>query len=184
MPDFNEQDIRQRVMVGYQFVKNLPQSADNANRSHFGSTFPYGPSDEKRIQPDETDLSEKDDELRAATPCIPDEVYDLLHPVLHHCAEMGANPRERDILLLGSLTCLSTSLPGSAHKQQAMRRPRMMGKVLEIMPEKFSYTEFVEKAQTYEVSLRTGQRWLKNLLKKQFIEKQEDKYIKLTNGSR
>ena len=112
MPDFNEQDIRQRVIAGYQFIKNLPQRTDNANRSHFGSTFSYGPSDEKRMQPDAADLSEKDDELRAATPCIPDEVYDMLPTVLRHCAEMGANPRERDILLLGSLTCLSALLPG------------------------------------------------------------------------
>ena len=94
MPDFNEQDIRQRVMAGYQFIKNFPSSSSSTVRVHFGSTFPYGPSDEKRTQPDDADLSEKDDELRAATPCIPDEVYDSLHPVLQHCAEMGANPRE------------------------------------------------------------------------------------------
>lgn len=94
MPDFNEQDIHQMVITGYQEVKNLPQSADNANRSHFSLTFPYGTSDEKRFRPDDADLSEKDDELRAATPCIPDEVYDSLHPVLHHCVEMAANPRE------------------------------------------------------------------------------------------
>ena len=60
-----------------------------------------------------------------------------------------------------------------------MRRPRMMEKVLDAMTEKFSYTEFIKKAQTYEVSPRTAKRWLKSLRKKQLIEKQEDIYIKL-----
>ena len=94
LPDFNEQDICQRVMAGYQYIKKLPASQSSTVRLHLGSTFPYEASDEKRMQPDKADLSEKDDELRAATPCIPDEVYDSLHPVLHHCVEMAANPRE------------------------------------------------------------------------------------------
>ena len=111
MPDFNEQDIRQRVTAGYQYINKLPPLTGDTNRCHFSDISPYVASTEKRLQPDEADLSEKDDELRAATPCIPDEVYGSLPTVLRHCAEMGVNPRERDILLLGSLTCLSALLP-------------------------------------------------------------------------
>ena len=74
---------------------------------------------------------------------------------------------------------LSTSLPGSAHKLQAMRRPRMMEKVLEAMPEKFSYTEFVSHAENDSVPSTTAKRWLRNLQKKKLIEKQDDKYIKI-----
>ena len=112
MPDFNEQDIRERVISGYQYVKKKQADDPAGDRVHFGSRVHYGPSTERDTSAEEAEMSEKDDELRAAAPCIPEAVYDSLHPVLQHCTETAVHPRERDILLLGSLTCLSALLPG------------------------------------------------------------------------
>ena len=112
MPDFNEQDIRQRVLSGYQFVKEKMESEEKNSRVHFRSKVHIEPSTEKSAQEEEADLSEKNEELLRSMPCIPDSVYDRLPLPLEHCTAFAANDRERDILLLGSLTCCSALFSG------------------------------------------------------------------------
>ena len=149
MSDFNEQDIRQMVITGYQYIKNSPLIVDNANRSHSTLTFPYETSDEKRTQSDAVDLSEKSNELRASTPCI-----------------------SGDWSQVKELTYTDTDF------HAAMRRPRLIEKILEAVLEKFSYTKFIEIAKTNEVPLSTSKRWLKKPRNKQLIEKQGNIYTK------
>ena len=73
---------------------------------------------------------------------------------------------------------LSTSLPASDSRLQEMHRPRLIELVLDSLPEKFSYTEYMDATQEHDVPETTAKRWLRNLQKKQLVEKQEDGYRK------
>lgn len=110
--DFTAEDIRQRITAGYQFIDSLPQKTeipgDGSNRVH----FPYDPAEPPDAGSEEEDLLEKNNELRAQSPYIPDSAYSGLPQFLKDCVQYASDPRERDITLLGSLNCCSALFPG------------------------------------------------------------------------
>lgn len=110
--DFTAEDIRQRITAGYQFIDSLPQKTEipgeGSNRVH----FPYDPAEPPDAGSEEEDLLEKNNELRAQSPYIPDSAYSGLPQFLKDCVQYASNPRERDIILLGSLNCCSALFPG------------------------------------------------------------------------
>lgn len=110
--DFTAEDIRQRITAGYQFIDSLPQKTEipgeGSNRVH----FPYDPAEPPDAGSEEEDLLEKNNELRAQSPYIPDSVYSGLPQFLKDCVQYASDPRERDITLLGSLNCCSALFPG------------------------------------------------------------------------
>ena len=109
--DFTAEDIRQRITAGYQFIDSLPQKTEipgeGSNRVH----FPYDPAEPPDAGSEE-DLLEKNNELRAQSPYIPDSAYSGLPQFLKDCVQYASDPRERDITLLGSLNCCSALFPG------------------------------------------------------------------------
>ena len=109
--DFTEKDIRQRVSSGYQHVASSEGEAQTAGRVHQGSGFTFRPLGSEEKGEDEADVLYKNDKLRAESPLIPDEVYGLLHPFFTRCVKHAADPRERDILLLGSILSCSALIP-------------------------------------------------------------------------
>ena len=110
--DFTAEDIRQRITAGYQFIDSLSQKTEipgeGSNRVH----FPYDPAEPPDAGSDEEDLLEKNNELRAQSPYIPDSAYSGLPQFLKDCVQYASDPRERDITLLGSLNCCSALFPG------------------------------------------------------------------------
>ena len=110
--DFTAEDIRQRITAGYQFIDSLPQKTEipgeGSNRAH----FPYDPAEPPDAGSEEEDLLEKNNELRAQSPYIPDSAYSGLPQFLKDCVQYASDPRERDITLLGSLNCCSALFPG------------------------------------------------------------------------
>lgn len=110
--DFTAEDIRQRITAGYQFIDSLPQKTEipgeGSNRVH----FPYDPAEPPDAGSEEEDLVEKNNELRAQSPYIPDSAYSGLPQFLKDCVQYASDPRERDITLLGSLNCCSALFPG------------------------------------------------------------------------
>lgn len=109
--DFSEKDIRQRVLSGYQHVASSEGEPQTGGRVHQGPGSTYGPYFSEEEGEDEADVSYKNDKLRAEAPFIPNEVYSLLHPFFTRCVKHAADPRERDILLLGSILSCSTLIP-------------------------------------------------------------------------
>lgn len=57
------------------------------------------------------DPEEEEEEPVEELPSFPQEVYDHLPPLLKETVIYAESPEERDILLLGSLACLSSALP-------------------------------------------------------------------------
>lgn len=110
--DFTAEDIRQRITAGYQFIDSLSQKTEipgeGSNRVH----FPYDPAEPPDAGSEEEDLLEKNNELRAQSPYIPDSAYSGLPQFLKDCVQYASDPRERDITLLGSLNCCSALFPG------------------------------------------------------------------------
>ena len=110
--DFTAEDIRQRITAGYQLIDSLPQKTEipgeGSNRVH----FPYDPAEPPDAGSEEEDLLEKNNELRAQSPYIPDSAYSGLPQFLKDCVQYASDPRERDITLLGSLNCCSALFPG------------------------------------------------------------------------
>lgn len=110
--DFTEKDIRQRILAGYQHVARNEDTPYPSGRVQQGPGSTYGPSGDEEDMEDAVDVLNKNDALRATSPCIPDEVYQLMPPFLKLCVKYAANLRERDILLLGSIISCSALFPG------------------------------------------------------------------------
>lgn len=72
--DFTAEDIRQRVVAGYQFVECLPKEQKEPARGQKGVrvtyTHVYSPNEDDAPEV----VLEKNDELRADAPYIPDTV--------------------------------------------------------------------------------------------------------------
>ena len=79
--DFTAEDIRQRITAGYQFIDSLPQKTEipgeGSNRVH----FPYDPAEPPDAGSEEEDLLEKNNELRAQSPYIPDRRIQRSAPI-------------------------------------------------------------------------------------------------------
>lgn len=110
--DFTEKDIRQRITSGYRHVAGCEGAPRPPAGGQQGPGFTPGPSvSEGDAAEDVADVLYENDRLRAAAPCIPDEVYGMLHPFFTRCVKHSSNPRERDILLLGCILACSALLP-------------------------------------------------------------------------
>lgn len=109
--DFTAEDIRQRVVAGYQFVECLPKEQKEPTRGQKGVRVTYTPV----YSPNEDDapevVLEKNDELRADAPYIPDTVFDRLPDFLTRCCRYTSDKRERDMALLGCLNSCSAIFP-------------------------------------------------------------------------
>ena len=95
------QNLQKDLSAGYQYV-DLSYDPENADRP-----LPQAPTAtlipiSKEISPEgEEELSINNEEMRASTPYIPDEVYRQLPDFLKEALRPARNKRERDILLLG-----------------------------------------------------------------------------------
>ena len=109
--DFTAEDIRQRVVAGYQFVECLPKEQKEPARGQKGVRVTYTPV----YGPNEDDapevVLEKNDELRADAPYIPDTVFARLPDFLTRCCRYTSDKRERDMALLGCLNSCSAIFP-------------------------------------------------------------------------
>lgn len=105
------QNLQKDLSAGYQYV-DLSYDPENADRP-----LPQAPTAtlipiSKEISPEgEEELSINNEEMRASTPYIPDEVYRQLPDFLKEALRPARNKRERDILLLGVLVNLSGCMP-------------------------------------------------------------------------
>lgn len=111
--DFTADDIRKRVQAGYQFVNKQQSSEKSPFQGSQGSRFTMNPPRQERASEDEDVLLENNNKLRSAAPYFPEEVYLHLPRFLQECVKYAANPREKDIMLLGSLNNCSACLPGT-----------------------------------------------------------------------
>ena len=110
--DFTSDDIRSRVLSGYQYVDQLPPADGSGARAHFRAQAHYEPSPRGQAAADADDLLENNETLMSSVPLIPATVYDTLPPLLTRCVEPACNDRERDFLLMGSLNSCSALLTG------------------------------------------------------------------------
>lgn len=105
------QELRKDLSAGYQYVdlSYVPQETKNSLTVLTTDTF--RPVLMETEWAEEEALSIKDEELRGATPCIPNAVYDNLPNFLKRALKPARTKRERDILLLGLLANLSGCMP-------------------------------------------------------------------------
>lgn len=85
--------------------------------------------------------------------------------------------------LLEHTLLLSTSLPDSTRPVTALQKPRKLEALLAELPEKFSYTEFIECAQRLHYALSTSKRMLHRAVNAQLLEKEEDGYRKAKSST-
>lgn len=109
--DFTAENIRQRVIAGYQFVEVRQAEKRNAEEVSDEVRVNYNPAS----RPDEDEspemVLEKNDELRAIAPYISDAVFSHLPPLLSACCRYAGDKRERDMALLGCLNSCSALFP-------------------------------------------------------------------------
>lgn len=74
---------------------------------------------------------------------------------------------------------LTSSLPGDEIKPRPLKSYFRIAPIINTLDEKFTYKEFIAKAQTKGIIERSACRYLKVALEKQFVEKQGDMYIRL-----
>lgn len=109
--DFTAEDIRQRVVAGYQFVGNLPERKNALVRDQKGARVTYSPGCVANEEENPEAVLEKNDELRADAPYIPDDVFTRLPDLLTRCCRYASDKRERDMTLLGCLNSCSALFP-------------------------------------------------------------------------
>lgn len=109
--DFTAEDIRQRVVAGYQFVECLPKEQKEPARGQKGVRVTYTPVCGSNEDDAPEVVLEKNDELRADAPYIPDTVFASLPDFLIRCCRYTSDKRERDMALLGCLNSCSAIFP-------------------------------------------------------------------------
>ena len=109
--DFTAEDIRQRVVAGYQFVECLPKEQKEPARGQKGVRVTYAPVYGSNEEDAPEVVLEKNDELRADAPYIPDTVFASLPDFLIRCCRYTSDKRERDMALLGCLNSCSAIFP-------------------------------------------------------------------------
>ncbi len=109
--DFTAEDIRQRVVAGYQFVEGLPKAQKEPDRGQKGVRVTYNPVYASNEEETPEAVLEKNDELRADAPYIPDTVFASLPDFLTRCCRYTSDKRERDMALLGCLNSCSAIFP-------------------------------------------------------------------------
>ncbi len=73
---------------------------------------------------------------------------------------------------------LSTSLPATLQKPALMQRPNLLQQLLDMLPAKFSYTEFMDAVERQGTPPTTGKRWLKKCVALKLLLKEENSYRK------
>ncbi len=168
------QELKKNLYAGYQYVdlsypsKAPPFTVTTANCHLCAYSRRYRSGEEGGSV-------HKNNELRASSPCIPDEVYERFPGFLKDALKPARKKRERDILLLAS------SLPGNESKAQPMQSYFRIRPIIESLPEIFTYKEVKQKALPAGISERSVCRYLKKLTVIKLIDKQGDKYIKNKN---
>lgn len=109
--DFTAEDIRQRVVAGYQFVECLPKEQKEPARGQKEVRVTYTPVCGSNEDDAPEVVLEKNDELRADAPYIPDTVFASLPDFLIRCCRYTSDKRERDMALLGCLNSCSAIFP-------------------------------------------------------------------------
>ena len=109
--DFTMQDIQKRVTSGYQFIIQKKKEEKETNRCHFGASDTYTPISAANEEESPEEVLEKNNELRASSPYIPEEVYTRLPEFLKRCCTHATDKRERDLMLLGSMNSCSALFP-------------------------------------------------------------------------
>lgn len=110
--DFTHENIRERVVAGYQFVEGLKKKQEEENRCQESTSVSMAPVSVADEETSPEEVLEKNDALRATAPYISEEVYRHLPAFLQRCCQPANGNRERDLLLLGSLNSCSALLPG------------------------------------------------------------------------
>ena len=108
---YTQKELRKDLLTGYQYV-NLsytPLKEDNSPLPL--PTAALMPISSENWIKDAEELSINNEEIRASSPTIPDEVYAHLPDFLQEALKPSRNSRERDILLLGTLINLSGCMP-------------------------------------------------------------------------
>lgn len=109
--DFTSENIRQRVMAGYQFVASAQAKEKEADRVQKGFRVHYDPAPVSNEEETSEVVLEKNDELRAVAPYIPDAVFEHLPALLKACCRHTGDKRERDMALLGCINSCSALFP-------------------------------------------------------------------------
>ena len=109
--DFTAEDIRQRVLSGYQFVGKLQEKKKQPDRGQKGVRVTYNPGYSSNEEDTPEVVLEKNDDLRAEAPYIPDDVFARLPDLLTRCCRYTSDKRERDMALLGCLNSCSALFP-------------------------------------------------------------------------
>lgn len=92
--------------------------------------------------------------------------------------------RLTEVLLEHSLL-LSSSLPGDRQKPRPLQAFYRIRPVLNELDKSFTYSEFVDKAGRYGVSLSAAKRFLKKLLAVKLVEREDGRYVKMhSKGTR
>lgn len=105
------QELKKDLASGYQYVDLSYAPKKEAQSLSALSTVTYTPVSVDTEAEKKEAVSIKNNELRASSPCIPDEVYARLPHFLKEALKPARNKRERDILLLGVLANLSGCMP-------------------------------------------------------------------------
>lgn len=85
------------------------------------------------------------------------------------------------LTLLQHSFLLSTSLPESKCAPAPMHRYFRLPALLEELPDRFLFSDFVNKACEQDISLSTAKRMLKKAIEQKVLEKEDNAYIKLPN---
>ena len=165
-------ELQKDLSTGYQYVDLSYVPQNTAKPLSQLSTVTFAPVSAENTPEGEEDLSIKDEEIRASTPYISDEVFTRLPDFLKEALHPARNKRERDILLLGILVNLSGCMPQvrilfdqrpfSPHLYLLVIAPPAAGKglldLVRLLPESINNYlkgENKRKQEAYERELKT-----------------------------
>ncbi|MGL4519008.1 MAG: DUF3987 domain-containing protein [Phocaeicola sp.] len=106
--DCTERDIRTRLVAGFNYAQ-LPQMEEKA------TPYPHQPHkgavEEQEKEQDSVDVEDTNEEVRKSAPYFDAERFSLLPPLLQRILTYSYTQRERDMLLVATLSTLSAALP-------------------------------------------------------------------------
>lgn len=109
--DFTIADIRSRVLSGYQYIERNAQQTVGENQRSNNAHSLKSPQIEENDTDNVEEVLENNNLLRAASPFIPEEIFEHLPQLLKDCVKYANGQRERDLLLLGALNSCSAAFP-------------------------------------------------------------------------
>ncbi|MFV0586363.1 DUF3987 domain-containing protein, partial [Bacteroides reticulotermitis] len=108
---YTQKELEKDLLTGYQYV-NLSYIPPKEGKSlPLVPTATFRPISNEILGEDTEEMSINNEEIRASSPTIPNEVYTHLPDFLKEALKPARNNRERDILLLGILVNLSGCMP-------------------------------------------------------------------------